>query len=69
MNVPGSPSSALITRYFGAVEPLGMKLHFMPVGNAAPPRPRRLDFFTSSVMAAGSICNALGSAVYPPVSR
>ncbi len=63
MNVPGSPSSALITRYLGAVEPLGMKLHLTPVGKAAPPSPRRLDFFTSSVIAVGSIWSALGSAV------
>src|SRR5881628_2216256 len=32
-----------------------MNDHFVPVGNPAPPRPRRLAFFTSSVMAAGSI--------------
>ena len=69
MKVPGSPSSALITRYLGAVEPLGMNPHLTPVGKAAPPSPRRLDFFTSSAMAAGSIAKALPSAVYPPVAR
>jgi hypothetical protein len=32
-----------------------MKPHFMPVGNPAPPRPRRPAFLTSSIMAAGVI--------------
>src|SRR3982750_3976572 len=49
LHVPGSPSSALTTRYFGmAAGPVGvspgfgcgMKLHFMPVGKPAPPPPR-----------------------------
>jgi len=35
---------------------LGTKDHFMPVGKPAPPRPRRLDFFTSSMMDSGVIC-------------
>ena len=35
LNVPGSISSALATRYLGrgASSPIGTKLHFMPVGN------------------------------------
>ena len=63
MNVPGSPSSALITRYTGPVWFLGMNDHLVPVGNPAPPRPRRLDFFTASVMASGGMPRAASQAV------
>ena len=42
LQVPGSDSSALTTRYFGLGLSCGMKPHFMPVGKPAPPRPRRL---------------------------
>ena len=62
MNVPGSPSSALMTRYTGPVWSFGMNDHFMPVGNPAPPSPRRFDFLTSSTIAAGSIVAAFVSA-------
>src|SRR5919106_559005 len=40
LQVPGSDSSALTTRYFGLGLSCGMKPHFMPVGKPAPPRPR-----------------------------
>jgi len=41
----------------------GTNDHFIPVGNPAPPRPRRFAFFTSSVIAAGSIALAFSQAV------
>ena len=39
--VPGSLSSALQTMYLSGPGWLRTSSHFMPVGNPAPPRPRR----------------------------
>src|SRR5271156_5251971 len=46
-----------------------MKLHLTPVGNAAPPRPRRFEFLTSLIMSSVDMSNALRSALYPPLAR
>ena len=52
LQVPGSNSSALITRKDGRPsDTFGMNDHFIPVGNPAPPRPRRPDAFISSMIA------------------
>src|ERR1700687_4260851 len=53
LHVPGSDSSALQMTYFGFGESLGTNDHFMPVGKPAPPRPRRFDFLTSSMIDSG----------------
>ena len=53
LKVPGSPSSELHTTYFAPGNPRGMKLHFKPVGNPAPPRPRSADFLSSAMMSSG----------------
>ena len=66
LKVPGSPSSAFTTRYLGKLVSLRTKFHFIPVGNPAPPRPRRLLFTTSSTICCGCIFSALGSACQPP---
>ncbi|CFW31588.1 Uncharacterised protein [Bordetella pertussis] len=53
LNVPGSPSSELHTRYFCPGNARGMKLHFRPVGKPAPPRPRRPEALTSAITSSG----------------
>ena len=55
MNAPGSPSSALHSTYFTSPFALRVNSHFMPVEKPAPPRPRRPDFFTSSITCSGVI--------------
>src|SRR5438270_13411189 len=51
LQVPGSDSSALTTRYDGrAGSAFGMNDHFSPVGKPAPPRPRRPEAFISAMI-------------------
>ena len=59
LQVPGSDSSALITRYFGLADVRSMNDHLVPVGNPAPPRPRRPDSLTSAITSSGVMDNAL----------
>ncbi len=62
-NVPESPSSALQATYFWPAGAPSTVFHLMPVGNAAPPRPRRPDCVTSSTIAAPSIASAFSRPV------
>src|SRR5688500_18712527 len=66
--VPGSLSSELQTTYFWPGAARGMKLHLTPVGNPAPPRPRRPEAFTSSMIASRGVLSEriLRQAAYPP---
>ena len=41
--------------YFWPGTFLGMKLHLRPVGNPAPPRPRKTDFLTSVMISSGGV--------------
>jgi len=67
LQVPGSPSSELQTRYFGPGNMRGMKLHFKPVGKPAPPRPRSPEVLTSAMTFSGVMPSGLPSA--SPVCR
>src|SRR5947199_6933877 len=69
LNVPGSDSSAFTVRYVGLPLSAGMKLAFFPVAKNAPPRPRRLAAFSSSITHPGSCARAFASASKPPISR
>ncbi len=70
MNAPGSPSSALQITYFFAPFARRAKVHFMPVENPAPPRPRRPEAVISAITASGVIeVTAFRSATYPSCAR
>src|SRR6185312_15243439 len=53
LQVPGSLSSPFTNTYFGFSLCLGTKDHFMPVGNPAPPRPRRFEAFICAMIQSG----------------
>ena len=59
LQVPGSDSSALMTRYFGFVEVWSMNDHLVPVGKPAPPRPRRPESLISAITSSGVMSSAL----------
>ena len=58
-NVPESPSSALQAMYFCAACWSCTVCHLMPVGNAAPPRPRKPESVTARTMSSGGIASAV----------
>ncbi len=71
LNVPGSPSAALTMTVDGASgEWLAATVsHLRPVGKPAPPRPRRPEARTRSMIAAGVIPRAASIPVPPPRVR
>jgi hypothetical protein len=69
LNVPGSDSSKFATTYVGLPVSCGTNDHLTPVGNPAPPRPRRPDVLTTSITSAGVIAMAARSPSYPPAAR
>src|SRR5215469_12303270 len=70
LNVPGSPSSALTTRYRVSPSRFGVSRHLRPAGKPAPPRPRSPLCSTISVTWSGvrSLSTRV-AAWYPPVVR
>ena len=66
LNVPGSPSAPLQTRYFVGQGSCATLAHFTPVENPPPPRPRRPDFLMSAMIRSRLMVSALASA-WPPV--
>src|SRR5690348_1566161 len=66
LNVPGSPSAPLQTRYFVGQGSCATLAHFTPVEKPPPPRPRRPDFLMSAMIRSRVIASALASA-WPPV--
>ena len=54
MKAPGSPSSALQTRYRVPLAESAPMAHFFPVGNPPPPRPRSFDLLICSMTQRGS---------------
>ena len=61
LNVPGSDSSALQTRYL-SIAPFGRNDAFLPIAKPAPPRPRMPEASSSASTSSRSMPSALRSA-------
>ena len=61
LKAPGSDSSAFTTRYFGFALPRSISEAFRPIGKPAPPRPRSVAVWSSSMSASGVIARAFGT--------
>src|SRR3989442_1003813 len=63
LKMPGSPSSPLTTRYFGAPVAARHAAHFTAVGKYAPPRPARPAARTSSMTVSGRAPSSASTSV------
>src|SRR5437588_4827351 len=66
LNVAGSPSAPLQHRYLMDAGSLRSDAHLIPVGKPAPPRPRRPERLTMSIVSSGGIARAIWRASPPP---
>ena len=61
LKAPGSDSSALTTRYFGFALARSISDALRPIGNPAPPRPRRFEASSISISFSGFSFRAFGT--------
>ena len=65
-HAPGSPSSALHTRYFGSTVASFRNCHLVPVEKNEPECPRSVEPFTTSISSSRDIFVASTNCLYPP---
>ena len=69
MNAPGSPSSPLQITYLTSPGCRRTARHFCPLGNPAPPRPRKPDFSMAAMSCSGRMRASRAVTVGFPIRR